>query len=99
MRGRLSLAGAGGLILLLTALGLVARLGGPLPTAKAPAHPAQGSPAHQRYLEGQYLQALDELDQAKGSFEEAAILDPGLRMSSPPSARCCWEPGGRRARS
>ncbi|HEV3077315.1 MAG TPA: tetratricopeptide repeat protein [Thermoanaerobaculia bacterium] len=73
VRGRLSLAGAGGLILLLTALGLVARLGGPLPTAKAP---AQGSPAHQRYLEGQYLQALDELDQAKGSFEEAAILDP-----------------------
>jgi DNA-binding winged helix-turn-helix (wHTH) protein/tetratricopeptide (TPR) repeat protein len=74
VRWRLALAGASGLILLLMTLGLVARLGRPLPSVIVA--PAQGSPAHQRYLEGQYLQALDDLDRAKGAFEEAAILDP-----------------------
>ncbi|HEY6323986.1 MAG TPA: winged helix-turn-helix domain-containing protein [Thermoanaerobaculia bacterium] len=74
VRWRLALAGAGGLLLLLMTLGWVARRGGPLPAVVAA--PAQGSPGHQRYLEGQYLVALGELDQAKGSFEEAAILDP-----------------------
>jgi DNA-binding winged helix-turn-helix (wHTH) protein/tetratricopeptide (TPR) repeat protein len=74
VRLRLALAGASGLLLLLMTLGLVARLGGPRPAVIAAS--AQSSSAHQRYLAGQYLAALGELDQAKGSFEEAALLDP-----------------------
>jgi DNA-binding winged helix-turn-helix (wHTH) protein/tetratricopeptide (TPR) repeat protein len=73
-RWRPALASAGALALLLTALGLGARLGRHLPPGLAA--PVQGSPAQQLYLEGQYLAALGEIDQAKTSFEEAAILDP-----------------------
>jgi DNA-binding winged helix-turn-helix (wHTH) protein/Tfp pilus assembly protein PilF len=73
-RWRPTLAGAYALTLLLITLGLVARLGGPLPPGIAA--PAQVSSAQQRYLEGQYLEAVGEMDLAKVAFEEAAILDP-----------------------
>jgi len=75
---RATFASACALTLLLSTIGLVARLGRPLPPGIAA--PAQVSPAQQRYLEGRYLQAMGEIDQAKVAFEEAAILDP---QSSP----------------
>jgi DNA-binding winged helix-turn-helix (wHTH) protein len=79
VRRRPTFAGAGALaLLLLITLGLMARLGRLLLPGSAAR--AQDSPAQQLYLEGQYLEALGEMDRAKGSFEEAAILDP---QSSP----------------
>ncbi|HEY8021587.1 MAG TPA: winged helix-turn-helix domain-containing protein [Thermoanaerobaculia bacterium] len=78
VRWRTGLAGTGALALLLIALGWVAHLGRrPPPGSLAP---TQDSPAQRSYLEGQYLESLGEIDQAKASFEEAAILDP---QSSP----------------
>jgi DNA-binding winged helix-turn-helix (wHTH) protein/tetratricopeptide (TPR) repeat protein len=78
VRRRPTFAIAAVLTLLLITLGLAARLGRRPPPGIAA--PAQGSPAQQLYLEGQYLAALGEFDQAKASFQEAAILDP---QSSP----------------
>jgi DNA-binding winged helix-turn-helix (wHTH) protein len=77
-RWRANLAGTCALTLLLSTIGPGARLGRPLPPGIAA--PEQVPPAQQRYLEGRYLQAVGEMDQAKVVFEEAAVLDP---QSSP----------------
>ncbi|HXO18841.1 MAG TPA: winged helix-turn-helix domain-containing protein [Thermoanaerobaculia bacterium] len=71
------LAISGALALLLVPFGLAIRLRQP-PAAAASTAPARVSPAAQQpYLDGQYLQALNELAKAKASFDEAAVLDPG----------------------
>jgi DNA-binding winged helix-turn-helix (wHTH) protein/Tfp pilus assembly protein PilF len=74
VRWRSAFAGVGALGLLLITLGLVVRQHRPWPPGAAA--PAQVSPAHQLYLQGQYREAWGEIDQAKASFEEAARLDP-----------------------
>ncbi len=78
-RWRSPLTAAGGLALVLSvllpiAVILVPRLVRPL--SPGIVAPAGGSPGQERYLEGQYLAALGETAQAKGRFEEAALLDP-----------------------